>query len=201
MIFYGTRASNLKNGKISRVTCPNCEQETSMTYSVFGKYAHIYWIPFFPYSKVTITECDQCKRTFEAKELPDNIKEKLRVESDRNPAKTPIWQFSGLIIITALIGIGIYSSKQQKSDEISYLDKPEVNDLYEYKTTSGYYSTMKVSKVTSDSVYFLLNDMETNKKSGINDIDKATNYNDTDSYSKEELKQFYKEGVIYEINR
>ena len=53
MIFYGTNAKNIKNGKVINVQCPNCEQNTSMTYSVFGKYAHVYWVPFIPYKKIT----------------------------------------------------------------------------------------------------------------------------------------------------
>lgn len=201
MIFYGTRASNLHNGKINHVTCPNCEKETSMTYSVFGKYAHVYWIPFFPYSKVSITECDSCKRTFEATELPDSIRQKLKVENERHSIKYPIWFFSGLFIIAALVAIGIYMSGETEKKEKAYLESPQLDDKYEYKTESGYYSIMKISKVTPDSVYFYINDMETNKTSGIYDIDKEKNYSMIEGYTREEVKQLYTDKVVYEINR
>jgi len=48
MIFFGTRASNINNGKIINADCPNCEVNSTMVYNVFEKYAHVYWIPFFP---------------------------------------------------------------------------------------------------------------------------------------------------------
>lgn len=201
MIFYGTRASNLKNGKIPRVNCPNCSTETSMTYSVFGKYAHIYWIPLFPYKKMTFAECDHCKKTFEQKELPLDIQNKLNTEKEKNPAKTPIWHFSLLIVILVLIAFAIYSGKQNEKDEKSYLENPKVGDKYEYKSTDGYYSIMKISEIKADSVYFLLNEMETNKMSGINDLDKPSNYKETEGFTKAELIALYEEGKIYEINR
>lgn len=40
MIFYGTNSSRLKDGQLPNVTCPNCKNQTSMTYTVFGKYAN-----------------------------------------------------------------------------------------------------------------------------------------------------------------
>ncbi len=201
MIFYGTRASRLKDGKISRVTCPNCSNETSMTYSVFGKYAHIYWIPLFPYKKITILECDHCKKTFEINQFAGEIGNKLQIEKERNPAKFKIWHFSGLLIIAGIIGLALYFGKQNEKEEKSYLENPQVGDKYEYESSKGFYSIMKISKVTNDSIYFLLNEMETNKKSGINDIDKSSNYNETDGYTKSEISNYYKEGKIYEINR
>jgi hypothetical protein len=84
MIFYGTKASTIKNGQIINVDCPNCETNSSMIYSVFGKYAHIYWIPLFPIKKITITECNNCKKTFEYKELPQAIQTKLDREKEKD---------------------------------------------------------------------------------------------------------------------
>ncbi|WP_298121335.1 zinc-ribbon domain-containing protein [Flavobacterium sp.] len=110
MIFYGTKASNIKNGQIINVDCPHCQTNTSMIYSVFGRYAHVYWIPFFPIGRVTVTECNSCKKTFEFSELPQPIQEKLLREKEKGGAKTPIWMFSGLGIIAVLVAIGIYSS-------------------------------------------------------------------------------------------
>ena len=103
MIFYGTRAKNIHNGQIKNVKCPHCENETSMTYSIYGKYAHVYWIPFFPIGNVGVTECNSCKRTYEIKELPENIKMKYHNEKEKDGVKTPIWFFSGLFIVAILV--------------------------------------------------------------------------------------------------
>jgi len=33
--------------------------------SIFGRYAHIMWIPFFPVGKTQVAECTRCKRTYD----------------------------------------------------------------------------------------------------------------------------------------
>lgn len=201
MIFYGTRAKNIHNGQIKNVKCPNCENETSMTYSIFGKYAHVYWIPFFPIGRVGIIECNNCKRTYEINELPENIKVKYNREKEKSGAKTPIWFFSGLFIIATLIVVGYFMSKQTSANELTYLEQPKVGDVYEFNTQTGYYSTMKIESIKGDSLFFFINEMETNKKSGISDIDKASNYKEIYGYTKAEIKKMYTDEEIYEINR
>ena len=201
MIFYGTRAKNIHNGQIKNVKCPNCENETSMTYSIFGKYAHVYWIPFFPIGKVGIIECNSCKRTYEIKELPENIKVKYEREKEKSGIKTPIWFFSGLFIIATLIVVGYFMSKQTSANELTHLEQPKVGDVYEFNTQTGYYSTMKIESIKGDSLYFFINEMETNKKSGISDIDKASNYKEIYGYTKAEIKKMHTDEEIYEINR
>ena len=201
MIFYGTRSKNIHNGQLKNVKCPNCENETSMTYSVFGKYAHVYWIPFFPIGKVGVAECNTCKRTYEIKELPENIKTKYDREKEKSAVKTPIWFFSGLFVIAGLVILGYFMSKQTTANELTYLEQPQVGDVYEFNTDTGYYSTMKLESIKGDSLFFFINEMETNKKSGISDIDKASNYKEIYGYSKVEIKKMYEEKDIYEINR
>lgn len=201
MIFYGTKASNIKNGQVINVDCPHCETNTSMTYSVFGKYAHVYWIPFFPIGKTTVAECNNCKRTFEYSELPQPIQTKLDREKEKDGAKTPIWMFSGLGVIAVLVAIGYVVSGQTEKKEAEYLKAPKVGDIYKFESNPGFYSTMKVESVLKDSVHVLINDMETNKTSGINDIDKPENYKELYGYSKEQIRKMYKDNEIYEIER
>ena len=201
MIFYGTKASTIKNGQIINVDCPNCETNSSMIYSVFGKYAHIYWIPLFPIKKIIFTECNNCKKTFEYKELPQAIQTKLDREKEKDGTKTPIWMFSGLFIIAILVAVGIYYSGETEKHEAEYLKTPKVGDIYRFESNPGFYSTMKVEKVLKDSLHVFINKVETNKTSGINDIDKPENYSEIYGYSKAENRKMYKDKEIYEINR
>jgi hypothetical protein len=201
MIFYGTKASTIKNGQIINVDCPNCETNSSMIYSVFGKYAHIYWIPLFPIKKITVTECNNCKKTFEYKELPQAIQTKLDREKEKDGAKTPIWMFSGLFIIATLVAFGIYSSGETEKKEAEYLKAPKVGDIYRFESNPGFYSTMKVESILKDSLHVFINKVETNKTSGIDDIDKPENYSEIYGYSKAEIIKMYKDKEIYEINR
>lgn len=201
MIFYGTKASTIKNGQIINVDCPNCETNSSMIYSVFGKYAHIYWIPLFPIKKITVTECNNCKKTFEYKELPQAIQTKLDREKEKDGAKTPIWMFSGLFIIATLVAFGIYSSGETEKKEAEYLKAPKVGDIYRFESNPGFYSTMKVESILKDSLHVFINKVETNKTSGVDDIDKPENYSEIYGYSKAEIIKMYKDKEIYEINR
>lgn len=201
MIFYGTNAKSIKNGKIINVQCPNCEQNTSMTYSVFGKYAHIYWVPFIPYKKVSITECDYCKRTFESGELPQNIVKKLNQDFERGNTKYPIWMYSGASILAGVLIFTFFMNMKEKEDEANYIKEPKIGDLYHYKTESGNYSLMKVHDISKDSILLLVNEMETNLMSGVKEINLKKHYKEVYGFSRKEIEDLYKEKNIYEINR
>ncbi|MGC1203426.1 MAG: hypothetical protein WA839_00905 [Flavobacteriaceae bacterium] len=200
MIFYGTNSSRLKNGQLPNVTCPSCENQTSMTYNVFGKYAYIYWIPLFPMGKVNVLECNHCKRTYKLKELPEQIQRKFQTEKHTG---IPFLHFSGLAIILLVIAYFSYSGSKHKEDKAEFIKAPSVGDIYSLPSSSkGQYTTMKVTSITNDSVYFILNDYEIAKKSAIYKIDKAANYtNYIEGYTKEEIVSLYDDKTIFNIDR
>src|SRR6218665_3528200 len=203
IFFYGTKSSTIKNGVINNVTCPHCETNTGMNYSVFGKYAHLYWIPIFPVGKQKILECKNCKSTYELKNLPESIKQKFTKEQEQNPSRTPIFHFSLLIIIGLGIIFGFYSNAKSDSDSKEFAKNPKVGDVYFETTNTGKYSTSRVIKVTRDSVFVLINNMETDKKYDVSKINIDSNFtNNTDSYSRKQIIDFVKdEKTIYEIQR
>lgn len=200
MIFYGTSSSRLKEGQLNNVTCPNCKEQTSMTYGVFGKYFYLYWIPIFPLGKTNILECNSCKKTFKLKELPEQIKHKFEVEKHRG---IPIWHFSGLAIIVCLIISFSYSNSKHKDLEAIYIKEPAIGDVYSLKSgLDGHYTTMRITGITQDSILVLFNDYEIKKKSRIYKIDKEENYtNANDGYTKEEIINLYDEKIIFNIDR
>jgi hypothetical protein len=201
MIFYGTSASRLKDGRLSNVSCPNCEEQTSFNYSVFGKYAYIYWIPLFPLGKTNVLECNNCKQTYKLKELPEQIKHKFQLEKHKG---IPLKHFSGLAIIFAIVAWFKYSSAQDDALDKDYITEPQVGDLYSAKGSAfNSFTTMKVSKVTADSVYVFYNDYLTDKKSGISEIDVERNYNFTnrEGFTRQELIRMHETRDIFEIDR
>ena len=201
MIFYGSNSSRLKDGRLNNVTCPNCNEQTSMNYSVFGKYAYIYWIPIFPLGKVNVLECNNCKRTFKLKELPEQIKHKFELEKHKG---IPLKHFSGLAIIGALLLWLFYANARDKALEADYIKAPKVGDIYSTKSSSfNRFTTMKVSEITADSIYMILNDYETDKKSGISEIDIDSNYNPEyiEALTRSEVEQLYTDKFIFEIHR
>jgi hypothetical protein len=202
MIFFGTKASTIKNGQIININCPHCENNSSMIYSVFGKYTHIYWIPFFPYKKITLTECTNCKKTFDYKELPENIKTKIDREKERNPVKIPIWMFSGLFILVGIISFGFYNSYQKDINDAEYIKNPKVGDVYYIKMADREFTTARIDKTTRTNIYLTNNDYVTDLESGIDKIDKNENYTKyKDTVSFIQIQEVFKDNLIISIKR
>jgi hypothetical protein len=202
MIFYGSRARRLKDGKVNNVTCP-CERKelTSMTYSVFGKYAHIYWIPLFPLGKSNVLECDHCKKTFKLKNTTGQIQSKFETEKHRG---VPIFHFTGIIIIVLLIFWAFYQSSATEEKELEYLAQPQIGDVYRTEgSNSSYYTTAKVTEIVGDSIYLIFNEYEVNKRSAVHELDIPNNYKieNTEGFLLEEIKGLYEENIIYQIDR
>jgi hypothetical protein len=202
MIFYGTKASNLKNGQIINIDCPSCETNATFKYSVFGKYAHIYWIPLFPISKITVAECNSCKKTYEFKELSESIKTKFQREKEKSPVKFPVWMFSGLFVIAALVGFGVYKSNETDKNEAEFIKNPKVGDVYSIKVSDAHFTCARVDKIDKDSVYLTDNDYETDKSTGIDDIDVTKNYTtEKEVLTKKEIQDAFKKEKIFSITR
>ena len=199
MIFYGTKSTHIKNDRITNVDCPDCNTNVSMTYSIYEKYAHIYWIPFFPIKKLTFAECNACKKTFDQKELSGPIQQKLNHSKGR--MSSPLWMYSGLFILCAIIAFAMYSSAQRGKDNIAFIDSPKVGDVYSVDNSNGFYSTMKLEEISKDSLTLLLNNMEVDKKTGIDKIDLEKNYIEKYKIAKKDLQKLFKENKIFEVDR
>lgn len=174
MIFYGTKGAHLKSEKTRGLKCNNCNEQTSHTISIFGKYFYVYWIPFFPLAKKGVSECNNCKATFERKDMSDQLKSIF--DTVKSDTKTPFTYWIGSLIIVALIAFGVYSANQHQKDVGAYISSPEINDIIDYKSSGAIYSTLKVTKVTTDSVFVVANTMEIAKQSKLYKIDKEKNY-------------------------
>lgn len=204
MIFYGTNSSTIKKGQLRNVKCPHCENDVTMSYSVFGKYAHIYWIPFFPTGKVTIVECNNCKATYDLKDLDQKVKDKFKIEQDRNPAKTPLKHFSAFGVIGLITIAVLFYNKKEDDDSLNYAKNPKVGDIYYYEIPEmhGHYTTLKITKITSDSIFCMGNNMEIDSKTDMDKILKDEYYTYPDAYTKKELKSLTKDlEVFFKITR
>lgn len=103
MIVYGSRATHASSHQLKNIPCTNCGEQTGYTMSFFAKYGHVFWIPMFPIGKVSVAECNSCKRTFAEEEYSETL---LGCRTELKPrAKSPIWNWAGLMII-GLIFLG-----------------------------------------------------------------------------------------------
>jgi hypothetical protein len=200
MVIYGWRSSHIKTEGNAQLTCPHCGEKGGIYNSVYGSYVHIFWIPTISIGKTGAAQCQHCKKVYEPKEMNDDMKRAYKTM--KSDTRIPFWHFSGVVIIAAIIGLFAINDKFEAQDEMEYLNNPMVGDVYEYEADNNEFSTLKVIEVDEDSVYFVHNNYNYTQKSGIEVIDVDSCYSD-EAYmvSREELKELYNEGTIYDINR
>lgn len=200
MLIYGTKRVLLKSEKSTKAECPDCKTKGSLLFHVFSAHAHVFWIPTFPIGKKGISECQLCSGVWESKDMPEKVKfEYKKVKSE---SRVPIWQFTGIALFATLISWGVIANNENKEKELIHLANPQKGDIYKFKTESNYYSTLKIAKVTTDSIYIFENTYETDKMSGVYKIDKDENYsNNLYGVSKVTIKEMYEDGAIYSIDR
>ncbi len=167
MIIYGWKEKWLKTEFLIE-QCPNCNTTNSLQLHLFQRYAHIFWIPTFPYSKNGATQCAHCGQVVNYKHLSPSLR--LSYDNLKSSAKAPIWMYSGLGLIVA-IAIAITLSGQLRARRVSEMVlQPRVNDILEIRQTGGYYTLIKLYDVTKDSIYFNPNKFQTDKSSGLSEL-------------------------------
>ncbi len=200
MIIYGTKAVNLETVQSSTGICPNCKTKGELTISIFRKHIHVFWIPLFPIWKNLISTCGHCKKVMKYKEMPEALKFESQNLKDR--AKGPIWQFSGVIIILLLIVVSEFGSGVYKEKKFKLFASPMKGDVYEYVVETGKYSTLKILKVSNDSIYFAPNNYTSKSIIHLFKINKEENYSDKIySISKDKVKAMYISGEIIGVKR
>lgn len=200
MVFFGLRHVHLKTVQLDTAVCPKCNTKGSLILSIYRRHSHIFFIPLHPYNKNGVTECQNCGDVMKSKNMPEDIKREYKLI--KSETGSPLWQFSGLIIIIGIVFWGIYSDNQKNERNFEYISSPQIGDVYEYKLEKGRYTTLKVFKVSADSVFMLENDFEIDKSKQMDVIDKPENYtNYTSHLSKTELSEMFENKVILDVKR
>ncbi|MDV7187158.1 hypothetical protein R3X25_07675 [Lutibacter sp. TH_r2] len=107
MFLAGKKSTILKSENSLDLVCPKCNSKNSTKVSILGYYKHLIQIPFLSGGKFGVSECKKCKQQYNLKNMPANIK--LAYFELKETSKTPIWFYSGLIIIKSLVLIKIFS--------------------------------------------------------------------------------------------
>jgi len=198
MIIYGSKSKELAK-EILTDKCQNCGTQNSIDMHVFQKYAHVFWIPFFPMGKTGLSQCDHCKQVLKLKEMPPALT--ASYDNLKAQTKTPIWMFSGLALVAALIIIGVISDNKKDEKNAQLILTPQVGDIFEVKTKDNQYTLYKVDEVQGDSVFIQSSNFEVNKVTGLDDLKKKEYSDDVYGFSKTELKEMLNKGEILDIDR
>ncbi len=139
MIFYGTKANRIGELDIKGTVCQHCNQAEPQEITIFGKYAHIYWIPFFPIGKEIFSECTGCFKTISQKEFPNSLKQQFALEKQQ--FKSPLWYWSGLGIIGLLFLYINFLSATAEVDPRSQLLEADMEQLTTHPLAADSVST------------------------------------------------------------
>lgn len=198
MLLVGTRDLNVKNGILLLEKCPSCNSENTLHFSIYKKYTYITLVPLFPVGKYVNIECTECKEVFDYEDLSENAQETLK----NVKLGSSIWLFSGSIILALFLIYSINNYFNNKDKTSILIKNPIEGDVYNLKLSSGYYSTMRIDRVTKDSIQSTQNDYNAYLPYEVDDIDKTQNYSDRKIiYSRKELNKLYEDGEIIKITR
>lgn len=201
MIFYGTRAKAMATELITD-KCPNCGTQGSVQMHVFQQYAHIFWIPTFPIAKKGVSECSHCKQVLKQKEMPMEFQ--LAFKNIRSTIKAPIWMFSGLVILAALVAFTMVDTKNKRVANSKLIVSPLPGDILEVLSSGSNYTLFKIDEIHGDSVILRANKYEVNKESGLYKLKAKGDSAYAEEqllYSKTELKAMFDKGEILDIDR
>lgn len=200
MIIFGVGSTRkeIGRGKI-RTTCIKCQEPTNINIFIIQRYAHAYWIPFFPSGKKIISECTNCEHLLEKKNFPEKYLNGYK--EIKSGIRTPIWMYTGLGIIGFIL-IAIFASREQKySENAELLLSPQKGDIYEIRLPDQQYTIYKVNKVEGNTVYFFENEYTTNKLSGIEELSQKPFTTESYPVMKTDLKVMLDNHEIMDIER
>jgi len=104
IFFFGTRATSVLTELVPNLSCQYCGEQR-MYLVISSRYFHFFWIPMFPIGKSTYTVCNHCKQTLSINQMPQEYR--IAIADQAAEAKTPVWQFAGLMIIGVCIAVPI----------------------------------------------------------------------------------------------
>jgi hypothetical protein len=198
LFLIGTRDSNIKNGILLDETCPKCKTENELYFSIYRKYTHLTFIPLFPVGKSVFIKCYDCQENLDYEDLFESSQLKLRNEK----LDSSIWMYSGVVILALFLIFTANNYFDKKNETALLIKNPIEGDIYNLKLSNGYYSNMRIDKVTHDSIYTTHNDFDAYMPYEADDLDKAENYSDRKvSYSKTAIMKLYENDEIIKIRR
>jgi hypothetical protein len=196
LIFFGKRASHTKTGILEYETCPNCGQQGQIICSVYGEYAHVFWIPIFPLGKSIYAQCQHCNTSWDISQMPPDIRKAAYLFMKNQ--RTSIWHFTGLILIALLLVFLFFGAQQTKKNTAEFMADPQVMDCYYIRyTDDGMYSTMRIEAIEGDTVYFAVNEYVIKGRSNIDKINIEENFDTEELYpiAKSDLNLENEEGI------
>ncbi|GAB3863806.1 hypothetical protein GCM10028824_00520 [Hymenobacter segetis] len=203
MIFYGFKSTHLRTAPLPIGTnCPACATPDAMKASVYGRYAHVYWIPFFPFSKSAVAQCEHCQKAWEEKTMPAQLQPGVR--AIKQSTSFPLWNWAGLgVLVLALVGAFI-AGRYHERDRVAYLAAPHAGDIYTIRSMgdSTKYSLLKVLSAKGNTVEVAANEYEIDDRSPLSELNSPEKYTKTtESLTVLDLQIMHNKGQLTDVDR
>jgi len=198
MILYGTKATLRKTEYIAD-SCPACGTANTMQMNAFQRYAHIYWIPFFPIGKTGVSQCTSCQQVLKFDQMTPALK--MSYYNIKKQIPVPFWTFSGALALVVIFAGAAYMGRQ-KSDKVSkMITALKKDDILHVKLKENAFTLLKINKVAGDSIYFVANKYQTNLESGIDDLEGKEYESETEVVTTADLQAMDKKDQILDVER
>lgn len=175
MIFYGTNGTHYATEPLPEAACPACHAPGALRLGLISRYAHVYFIPLFPYQKIALTQCARCQAGWTERQLPPELAAAVRQAKKRRPA--PRWTWAGLALLAVLGLYGyLHGIRDARTDE-ALLASPRAGDIYTVRADSSHkYSLLKVRSAGGNVVELVANEYETDDATPINSLNAPSRY-------------------------
>lgn len=205
MIIYGTGTKNLGTKRLQGVKSPYDETRDIEIIGI-AKYAHIFWIPLFPYSKKVFPYCPATDTEIAKADITPKMAD--RIKEAKKSMKSPVYLFAGIIIIGLLIGYLAYDDYQHDQEFAKNITDVKATDVLVFKNDDGTYSFGKISTVINDTIFLNFSNyvyeggtpseysLEKEKK-GVEDFYNEEIY----FFLKPTIDSMYQAGEIYDLYR
>jgi len=107
MPLINKKSSILKSEVTSTIVCPKCNKKQSTKIVVSGRYKHFLQLPLFSIGKYGKSTCSNCNQVYQLEDMPNDIK--LAYFELKETTKTPVWHYSGLILVKLMVILKIIS--------------------------------------------------------------------------------------------
>lgn len=198
MMIYGIRhrttARETFPGK-----CTHCGQIATVEISLLQRYAHFFWIPFFPVGKRGVSRCSHCKEVLASREFSEGYLDLYnQLKQNHRP---PLYLYAGLMLLAVLISSGIVLYRQDQARIRKRIDHPKAGDIYSIKEGAEQYTLYKVADVRNDSVYVLFHMLQTDKVGGLGKFKKQDVYGGPPkAFSIGQLHEFHKQNKLLDVD-
>lgn len=180
--------------------CPACNLENTLVAKVQAKYVQAFAYPLIPLGKELSVHCSSCGFQSGLEALPEDLKEMCR--RILRSSKAPMHHYKVLTYSIVLVCFFLIFQHLKEPGFVKYLEDPKTGDLYITSTGLSITGYAMVSAVDKNYIYLtyhrvrpdtILKELKTKQV-----LELASKFT---PYSKEEIYQLYKDGIILDVER